>query len=89
MQMSEGFLCKLIGKIAKKTSEEKEEIESELPFVVMLFALMAASGVSLYESWKKLRKATLLPRFRDEADEVVRQVEVLGNDPLTAMYELA
>jgi len=89
MPRSEGFLGKIISKIAKQTSEEKEEIESELPFVVMLFALMAASGVSLYESWKKLRKITLLPRFRDEAEEVIRQVEVLGKDPLTAMYELS
>jgi flagellar protein FlaJ len=89
MQMSEGFLGKVLAKIAKTTSEEKDEIERELPFVVLLFALMATSGVSLYDSWKRLRNVSLLPRFRDEAEEVVRQVEVLGNDPLTAMYELA
>jgi flagellar protein FlaJ len=89
MRTSEGFLGKLIAKIVKTTSEEKDEIESELPFVVMLFTLMATSGVSLYESWKRLRKATLLPRFQMEAEEVVRQVEVLGKDPLTVMYELA
>ena len=64
MRMSEGFLGKVISKIAKGASEEKEEIERELPFVVMLFALMATSGVSLYDSWKKLRKVSLLPRFR-------------------------
>ncbi len=89
MQTSEGFVGKLLGKIVKSTSEEKDEIESELPFVVMLFALMATSGISLYESWKRLRKATLLPRFKKEAEEVVRHVEVLGKDPLTAMYELS
>jgi flagellar protein FlaJ len=88
MQMSEGFLGKVIAKIVRTTSEEKDEIESELPFVVMLFTLLATSGVSLYESWKRLRKASLLPRFQKEAEEVVRQVEVLGKDPLTAMYEL-
>jgi archaeal flagellar protein FlaJ len=89
MQTSEGFVGKLLGKIAMSASEEKDEIERELPFVVMLFALMATSGISLYESWKRLRKATLLPRFKKEAEEVVRQVEVLGKDPLTAMYELS
>lgn len=89
MRTSEGFLGKVIAKIAKTASEEKGEIERELPFVVMLFTLMATSGVSLYESWKRLRKASLLPRFQKEAEEVVRQVEVLGKDPLTAMYELA
>jgi flagellar protein FlaJ len=86
---SQGFLRNLINKIAKETSEKKEEIDRELPFVVMLFALMSTSGVSLYESWKRLRKLSLLPRFREEAEEVVRQVEVLGKDPLTAMYERA
>jgi flagellar protein FlaJ len=88
MPKSEGFLGKVIAKIVRTTSEEKDEIESELPFVVMLFTLLATSGVSLYESWKRLRNASLLPRFQKEADEVVRQVEVLGKDPLTAMYEL-
>jgi flagellar protein FlaJ len=87
--MSDGFIGKVIAKIAKTTSEEKDEIERELPFVVLLFALMATSGVSLYDSWKRLRNVSLLPRFRAEAEEVVRQVEVLGKDPLTAMYELS
>ncbi|PVX27070.1 MAG: hypothetical protein CW716_04165 [Candidatus Bathyarchaeum sp.] len=89
MPESKGFVGDLIGKIAKSTSEEKDEIERELPFVVMLFALMSTSGVSLYESWKRLRKATLLPRFKKEAEEIVRHVEVLGKDPLTAMYDLS
>lgn len=88
-QPSQGFIGNLIAKIAKGTSEKKEEIDRELPFVVMFFALLSASGVSLYDSWKRMRKLTLLPRFKEEADEVVRQVEVLGKDPLTAMYSRA
>jgi flagellar protein FlaJ len=87
MQESKGFIGEIIAKIVKSASEEKDEIDRELPFVVMLFALLSTSGVSLYESWKRLRKASLLPRFQKEAEEVVRQVEVLGKDPLTAMYE--
>jgi flagellar protein FlaJ len=83
---SEGFVGNLIAKIAKGTSEKNEDIDRELPFVVMFFALLSTSGVSLYDSWKRMRKLTLLPRFKEEADEVVRQVEVLGKDPLTAMY---
>ena len=51
----------------------------------MIFTLMAASGISPYDSWKKMRKLTFLPVFKKEADEVVRQVEVLGKDPLTVM----
>lgn len=89
MKTSTGFLDKVFGRISKATSEETEEIERELPFAVLLFTLMATSGVSLYESWKRLRKLSLLPRFRKEAEEVVRQVEVLGKDPLTAISDRA
>jgi flagellar protein FlaJ len=70
---------------SRATSEEKERTERELPFAVMIFTLMAASGISPYDSWKRMRKLTFLPIFKKEADEIVRQVEVLGKDPLTVM----
>jgi flagellar protein FlaJ len=73
------------GLLSRFSSEEKEMTERELPFAVMIFTLMAASGISPYDSWKKMRKLSFLPTFRKEADEVVRQVEVLGKDPLTVM----
>ncbi len=50
---------------------------------------MAASGISPYDSWKKMRKLTFLPIFNKEADEIIRQVEVLGKDPLTVMQQRA
>lgn len=80
-----GPFGKIITLFTKAASEEKEHIEHELPFIVMIFTLMAASGVSPYDSWKKLRKLSFLPTFKKEADEIVRQVEVLGKDPLTVM----
>ena len=55
----------------------------------MIFTLMAASGVSLYDSWKRMQKLRFLPTFKKEADELVRQVEVLGKDPLTVMRHRA
>ena len=85
MKTPGGFLGKIFGLLSKATSEEKEKTERELPFAVMIFTLMAASGISPYDSWKKMRKLTFLPTFKKEADEVVRQVEVLGKDPLTVM----
>ncbi|HYA77712.1 MAG TPA: type II secretion system F family protein, partial [Verrucomicrobiae bacterium] len=89
MGASGGFFSKIFGSISKSTSEEKEVTERELPFAVMIFTLMAASGISPYESWKKMRKLTFLPVFKKEADEVVRQVEVLGKDPLNVMLARA
>ena len=55
----------------------------------MMFTVMAASGVTLYESWKKLRSINLLPTIQKEARDVVRRVEVLGHDALTVMYKKA
>lgn len=84
-----GIFGKLSGLISRFSSEQREHIESELPFAVIVFTLMAASGISPYESWKKMRKLSFLPTFKAEADEVVRQVEVLGKDPLTVMQARA
>jgi flagellar protein FlaJ len=87
MKAPGGFLGKIFGFVNKAASEEREKTEAELPFAVMIFTLMAASGISPYDSWKKMRKMTFLPTFKKEADEVIRQVEVLGKDPLTVMYQ--
>jgi len=76
-------VLRLLGK------EESAEIDRELPFAVMVFTLLAASGVVVYESWKRMRNISLLPNFQREANDVVRQVEVLGRDPLTVMYDKA
>jgi len=71
------------------TKEDTSEINRELPFAALLFTLLSASGVTIYESWKKLCNINLLPIFQKEAREIVRQVEVLGYDPLTVMYKRA
>ena len=71
------------------STEASSEINRELPFAALLFTLLAASGVTIYESWKKLCNIDLLPTFQKEAREVVRQVEVLSYDPLTVMYKRA
>jgi len=82
-----GFVGRIFGLLTRAASEEKEKVERELPFAVMIFTLMAASGVSPYDSWKKMRRLSFMPTFKKEADEVVRQVEVLGKDLLTVMYQ--
>jgi flagellar protein FlaJ len=78
-----GWLLNLYSK------EDTTEISRELPFAALLFTLLAASGVTIYDSWKKLCAIELLPTFQKEAKEIVRQVEVLGYDSLTVMYKRA
>lgn len=65
------------------------KLEAELPFASMMITLMAASGVTPYESFKRMRGVDILDKFRVEGDEIVRLVEVLGYDPLTAMEKRA
>jgi len=69
--------------------QKASEIDKEMPFTVMLFTLMAASGIAVYDAWKKMGLVSLLPETQKEAQEVVRQVEVLGYDPLTVIYRKA
>lgn len=71
------------------SGDKSEEIDRELPFAVMMFTTLAASGVTLYESWKKMRDAHLLPKIQKDAEDMVRQVEVLGYDPITVMHRKA
>ncbi|MCW3981138.1 MAG: type II secretion system F family protein [Candidatus Bathyarchaeota archaeon] len=66
--------------------QKASNIDRELPFTVMLFTLMSASGIAIYDSWKKMLRVALLPETQKEAKEVIRQVEVLGYDPLTVMH---
>jgi len=65
------------------------KLEAELPYVTMMVTLMAASGITPYESFKRLRNVEILTKFKEEGDEIVRLVEVLGYDPLTAMSKRA
>ena len=68
---------KIFGKMLSRFMEEDtSEINRELPFAALLFTILAASGVTLYESWRKLRDVEHLPTFQREAKEVIRQVEV-------------
>jgi flagellar protein FlaJ len=84
------LLGKMFGRfVASLRGPESSDVERELPFAVLLFTLMAASGVTIYDGWKKMRSINLLPIFQKEAEDVVRQVEVLGYDPLTVMYKKA
>ncbi|MGD2201216.1 MAG: type II secretion system F family protein [Candidatus Bathyarchaeota archaeon] len=76
-----------IKRILEGDSDPK--LEAELPYATMMITLMAASGITPYESFKRLRKVDVLSKFKEEGDEIVRQVEVLGNDPLTAMEKRA
>ena len=87
MELKEPTLRKKISGFINGNSDPK--LEAELPYASMMVTLMAASGISPYESFKRMREVDNLERFQSEGEEIVRLVEVLGNDPLTAMEKRA
>lgn len=86
MEEGEGLWARLKAFIV---GESDPKLEAELPFAAMMITLMAASGVTPYESFKRMRGVEVLEKFKAEGDEMVRLVEVLGYDPMTAMERRA
>jgi len=75
----------------KKPSSKQAvaKIDQELPYFIALVTLMAASGISPFMSLKKLVHFDLLPNMSKEAKSMIKQVEILGVDPLTVMNKKA
>lgn len=86
---------KLKAEVEKKTRPVKQskayasKIDQELPYFVTLITLMAASGISPFHSLKKIMNYDILPTMKKESVHMVKQVEVLGDDPLTVMNQRA
>jgi flagellar protein FlaJ len=79
-----------VKKASKKPSKMKiKKNDNELPFTFMLVTIMSSCGISPYESFRRLRSITLFPFTQGESSEIVRQVEVLNKDPLSAMLRRA
>ena len=74
-------------KPSKKTLGEK--IDRELPFVITLVTIMAASGITPFGSFAKLARYKLLPYVMKESRNIIGQVNILGEDPLSAMEKRA
>jgi flagellar protein FlaJ len=80
------------NKSAKKPKPNKslgEKLDRELPYVITLITIMAASGVTPFGSFTKLARYRLLPHIMKEARNIIGQVHILGEDPLTAMEKRA
>jgi flagellar protein FlaJ len=73
----------------KPEKDPGSKLDRELPYVVTLITIMAASGISPFGSFMKLARYQLLPSIMKEARKIVNRVHVLGEDPLTAMEQRA
>ena len=66
-----------------------KKLDRELPYVITLITIMAASGVTPFGSFTRLAKYKLLPYILKESRNILGQVHILGEDPLTAMEKRA
>jgi len=66
-------------------SDRATNLEREIPFAATYVTVMASGGIPPYTSFKRLSDVAVMPAMRKEAQEIVRDVEVLGVDPLSAL----
>ncbi len=72
-----------------RASERAAALEREMPFAATYISVMASGGISPYTSFKRISEVELLPAMRKEAREIIKDVEIFGVDPLTAIEKAA
>ncbi len=72
-----------------KASDRASNLEREMPFAAAYISVMASGGIAPYTSFKRLAEVELMPSMRGEAREILKDVEIFGIDPLTAIENAA
>ena len=72
-----------------RASERASILEREMPFAATYVSVMSSGGIAPYDSFKRLAEIDLLPSMSGEAREIVKDVEIFGIDPLTAIGSAA
>lgn len=80
-----GFLLVPIS----RASDRSANLEREMPFAASYISVMASGGIAPYSSFKRLSKVDLLPAMKNEARDIIKDVEIFGIDPLTAIEQAA
>ncbi len=68
-----------------RASDRATDLEREMPFASAYISVMASGGIAPYTSFKRLSEVELMPAMRSEAREIIKDVEIFGIDPLTAI----
>jgi flagellar protein FlaJ len=72
-----------------KASDRSSNLEREMPFASAYISVMSSGGIAPYTSFKRLSGVGLMPAMRSEAKEIIKDVEIFGIDPLTALESAA
>jgi len=68
-----------------RAGERASNLEREMPFASAYISVMASGGIAPYTSFKRLSEVELMPAMKSEAREIIKDVEIFGIDPLTAI----
>jgi archaeal flagellar protein FlaJ len=74
---------------SSRSSERASALEREMPFAATYVTVMASGGIPPYMSFKRLTEVDLLPATRKESRALIRDVEIFGVDPLSALEKAA
>ena len=80
-----GFLLMPMSRAGERASN----LEREMPFAAAYTSVMASGGIAPYTSFKRLAGVELMPAMKVEAREIIKDVEIFGIDPLTAIQNAA
>lgn len=72
-----------------RAGERASNLEREMPFASAYISVMASGGIAPYTSFKRLAEVELMPAMRSEAREIIKDVEIFGIDPLSAIENAA
>ena len=80
-----GFLLIPISRAGERASN----LEREMPFSAAYISVMSSGGIAPYTSFKRLSEVEMMPAMKSEAREIIKDVEIFGIDPLTAIEQAA
>ena len=72
---------------AENQKKQDKKIERELPYFITLVSLLASSGLGPYTILQKIKEINLLPIIRAETVKILKRIDMLGIDPLTALSQ--
>jgi flagellar protein FlaJ len=72
-----------------RAGERGSNLEREMPFAAAYISVMASGGIAPYTSFKRLAQVELMPAMKVESREIIKDVEIFGIDPLTAIQNAA
>jgi len=77
-----------VSKLKEQNKGNKKRLEFELPYFMTFITLLTASGFGPYTIFQKLSEITLLPASKIESEKILKRIDLLGLDPLTAMIKV-